>query len=189
MSHKLSSAEAQDLLGDRAKFKLCAAEHHLNNLRSFDQSDNIRIRTSEGRVPWEIEIESFLYHIIGVKDSLLVQINDKLQLKLKEREVGLRNVKMILNTIGKGALLADMKIFESGNDGWFSRVNKLRNQSTHRSLLNLKFSVTVGSSNEPKVYFVGGPADELEVIPFLEQIVKNMKDLIERIKNTEPLLK
>jgi hypothetical protein len=194
ISSNLSLDEAKDLLENRVKFKLYSAKNHLNNLRSFKQTDNVKIRTSEGRVTWEIEIECFLFHIIGVKDSLLVQINDKLGLGINAKEVDLGKVNSELNARGKGALIADLNkavspITSNTPAGWLWMLNELRNQSTHRSLINVQFKVEVGSSDEPKVYFVIDPEQKLEVIPFLEQSLKDMKDLVENIKNVEPLLR
>lgn len=71
MSGAISSDDAQKLLEDRVKFKLYAAERHLDELKNIKQSHGSIIRSSEIRIKAEMEIDCFLAHIIGAKDSLL----------------------------------------------------------------------------------------------------------------------
>ena len=62
----------------------------------------------------------------------IVQINDKLGLKLKKNEVTLRNIRIILNVLTKEKLLEKLSIFNAKNN-WFSVLNQLRSESIHRN--------------------------------------------------------
>ena len=133
----LTKDAAKELLEDRIKFKLYAAEHHLNNLRSFKPSSDTEINTHVRRVPWEIEIEGFLFHLIGIKDSFLFQINDKLGLGIDVKDVNLCKTNKALIERGKGGLLKDlneaMKCPEYDSPpGWLWILNRLRSIGAHR---------------------------------------------------------
>ena len=204
MSHDISSEDAKELLENNVKYKLYAAQQHLNNLKILRQNHE-STRSFQGRLPWEVEIECFLFHIMGVRDSLLIRLNEKLILGIDTDKVKLKLYKEVnkaLKTIGKGSLLQDLKnsskaATSNTPPGWLWVLNDLRIQSTHRNLLNIrvdqeiKENITTGtsSSSEPQVYFKSDPQKNLEIIPFLEAGLKDMKKLVEDIENKEPLLK
>jgi hypothetical protein len=88
--------QEKDLLSDRVKFKLYAAEYHLNLLKEIDvKYGNIL----KDRINAEIQIDDFSAQIIGAKDALLVQINEKenLGLPLVEVKLGTLNSKLNKN--------------------------------------------------------------------------------------------
>ena len=176
------SYNAQELIENRVKFKLYAAEHHLKNLKALEKGNESMLHF-EGRIKWEVEIECFLSQLVGVRDAILVRINDKMGLKLKSKEAILRNIQIILNALGKTNLLERLKIFERSN--WFLALNKLRNDSMHRKLINVH--IKAGTS-EAKVYLITDSQTELEVIPYLNDNLQKMKEMIEDIKNIEPIL-
>jgi hypothetical protein len=72
MSHDLSEDEAGRLIENRTESKMYAAEQRLNNLKRLEQKGS-NMRLFKERVHWEMEIESFLFHIVGVWDSLLAK--------------------------------------------------------------------------------------------------------------------
>jgi hypothetical protein len=57
------------------------------------------------------------------------------------------------------------------------------------------FAQIISVSTKPEVYFLVNPRDEKkslmkkQVIPYLEESLQNMKDLIDNIKSKDPLLK
>jgi predicted transcriptional regulator len=67
----------------------------------------------------------------------------------------------------------------------------------YRNLLNIHVVHTIeenvnsgtSSSNKAQVFFVSDPDKKLDIIPFLENSLQNMKNLVENIKNKEPLLR
>lgn len=58
-------------------------------------------------MPWEMEIESLLFHLVGDRDTLLAKTNDKLDLKLKGRGISFRNIKLMLNYLTEKNLLTE----------------------------------------------------------------------------------
>jgi hypothetical protein len=191
MSQDISEDEAGKLLENRTEFKLYAAQQHLNNLKMLEQKGS-NMRLSKERVRWEMEIESLLFHLVGVGDTLLAKTNDKLDLKLKGRDICLRNIKLMLNFLNeknllskksKENILANLNKFDDLN--WFTDLRHWRNQVTHITLLNVLFTVGGG---EPKVFFRADPDKKLEVIPYLEDSLHKVKVLLQEIIGNEPLL-
>ena len=175
----INSNDAQELLEDRVKFKLYTAEQHLRNLRDLEQK-NETILSFPGRVKWEMEIECFLSQLIGARDAILVQINEKFGLKLKKEKITLHNVKMILNALDKTNLLQYLNMLTPNKDTWFWSLNKLRNQSMHTELINIQ--VKHGPDEHgPKVYFVIDQQKRFDIIPYLENGLQKMKDIIDDI--------
>jgi hypothetical protein len=67
----LPEYNASDLLNQRIKFKLFAAEQELESLRELEKSGiNISSTSDVPRVMWEIKIECILAHLVGSVDSL-----------------------------------------------------------------------------------------------------------------------
>ncbi|MDP9288723.1 MAG: hypothetical protein M3P08_11070 [Thermoproteota archaeon] len=128
VSHDISEEDATKLVEDRAKFKLYAAEQHLKNLINLEQN-GITMHSFKGRVHWEMEIESFLFHLVGVSDSLLAKTNDKLKLKLKDRDVKIEKIKILLNYLNEESLLLNLRKLDKQN--WFHELRRWRNQVTH----------------------------------------------------------
>jgi hypothetical protein len=177
----ISEDEARKLIENRTEFKLYAAAQHLKNLKNIEQSGTT-MHSPKGRIEWEMEIESFLFHLVGISDTLLAKTNDKLDLKLKGRGISLQNIKLILNylieknLLTKNAeenLLSNLGRFDK--EPWFQRLRQWRNQVTHISLLPVLFSVEIPENGKPKLYFRDDQDKKLEVIPFLEDSLQSVK--------------
>ena len=82
-----------------------------------------------------MEIDCFFAQIIGAKDSLPVQINEKLGLAIPHKKVDLDSV-YDKKPIKKEHLLADLKTMACQKGSWFWLLNELRNRSMHRAMLN-----------------------------------------------------
>jgi hypothetical protein len=159
MSQDISENEAGRLIENRTQFKLYAAEQHLKNLENLEQDGSSTMHFFKGRVEWEMVIESFLFYILGVWDSLLAKINDNWELRLKGMDININNIK------------------------------EWRNQVTHISLLPVLFSVEIPENGKPKVYFPDDQDKKLEVIPFLEDSHRSVKALLQQIIRNEPRLR
>src|SRR6185312_13898611 len=107
MDSDISSEHAQQLLEDRVKFKLYAAEQHLNELKNIKQKHGSIRKSPEILVKAEMEIDCFLAHIMGARDSLLVEINNELGLMMPLEDVKLETVNARLDDIIKRDLLKD----------------------------------------------------------------------------------
>jgi hypothetical protein len=184
MSIDISEEEALELIENRVKFKLYAAEQHLKNLKILEQ-DGSNMQSFKERVRWEMEIESFLFHIVGVRDSLLVNINNKLELRLEGRDIDFRNIRIMLNYLNEQNLLTHIKKFDDS----FVELKKFRNQSTHHNLINIRFSHSLhenvntgtGTSDKPKVSLIGDKNKYFELIPFLEISLQKAKEWVQVI--------
>jgi hypothetical protein len=190
----ISEQDARELVQDRIKFKLYTAEHHLNNLKYLEKSGGSMPSSFQSRVQWEMEIDHLLAQLIGAKDALLVLINDRLGLGLDIKEIDLGRITNRLNSINKGTLVANLNKLACQSGSWLWILNDLRNQSMHRGIINIKVhqhlheNINTHKSwdDRPKVCIL---QTELEVISYFEESTKNIKNLIEDIKNNEPLLR
>jgi hypothetical protein len=185
MSHDLSQQESEELIRNRTKFKLYAAQQHLKNLKNLEQSGTT-MHSPKGRVEWEMEIESFLFHLVGVSDSLLAKTNDMLGLNLNLGEVRIEKMKPLLTNRNEGILLSNLGKFDA--EDWFKRLRIWRNKVTHISLLPVLFSVEIPENGKPKVFFRHDQDKKLEVIPFLEDSLQKVKVFLREIIKNEPRL-
>jgi hypothetical protein len=174
MSQEISEDEARRLIENRTEFKLYAAEQHLNNLKRLEQRGS-DMRLFKERVHWEMEIESFLFHIAGVWDSLLAKINNIWELRLKGRDVKIDNIEFFLNYLNEQALLMNLANFNMRTE----KLREWRNRVTHENLMYIE--IRPNTDGEPEVYFVDDPKKKLVIIPLLENELKNVKRLVEDI--------
>ncbi len=183
----MSVPNADELVRDRIKFKFHCAEQHLNKLVNFQQTENINT-TTESRVRWEAETECLLNQLMGTRDALLVRINEKLHLGISSKNVNSGTVNQALNLLNRGDLLDDLNKLACSEGSWFWNLNELRNIGTHRTVLNIR----VDMAYEPhRITFIIKPdrVTDTEVVPYLADSIKRMKDLIETIIAKDPLLR
>lgn len=193
----LSDEHIKKLLNDRVEFKLHAAEQHLNRLKEIEDAygdiakDNVRIEV-------EIEVDCFLSQLVGAVDSLLFQINDRLDLGISADRVNFANVQSALNAKTKKIDLLS-KLDEARQYGnWYALLSELRNQSIHRTLLTKVTTVHAFSPKPVEVRllkiqreFERSPFDhamDMEIIPYLEKSLQQVRELVSSIRGREPLL-
>jgi len=183
----MSIPDTEELIRDRIKFKFHCTEQHLNKLVNFQQTETIN-KTPDSRVRWEAETECLLSQLMGAKDALLVRINENLHLGISPKNVNSGTVNQALNLLKRGELLDDLNRLACSDGSWFWNLNELRNIGTHRALLNIR----VDMAYEPhRITFIIRPdlVTDIEVIPYLADSIKKMKDLIESIIIKDPLLR
>jgi hypothetical protein len=136
---------AQVPLGDRVNFKLFAARRHLENLTELEDRTG-SLAAAEVRNQAEIEIDELLYHLVGVRDALLQEINTELNLGLPQRDVNLGAINNRLNQRGANARNITREIDDMGsnqqNPLWL--VAELHNLSEHRALIGQEIVVVDG---------------------------------------------
>ncbi|HJU33994.1 MAG TPA: hypothetical protein VJ695_02620, partial [Nitrososphaera sp.] len=122
------------LLEDRVEFKLYAAEQHLKNLKEIENAYG-DIFTDNARIEVEIEVDCFLSQLIGAVDSLLFEINCKLDLGIPTDHVNFPNVQSALSAKTKKIdLLSELdRARQQGN--WYYLLSELKHQSVHMSFL------------------------------------------------------
>jgi hypothetical protein len=186
------------LLNDRVEFKLYAAEQHLNRLKEIENAYG-DISKDNARIELEMEVDCFLSQLVGAVDSLLFQINDRLDLGIPTDRVNFADVQSALSAKTKNIdLLSPLdRARQQGN--WYYMLSQLRNQLVHGTFLNKVIPVHDLPPKSRKVRFVdvlrefeeGNQSHHLmdmEVIQYLEKSLQQVRELIFLIRASEPLL-
>lgn len=132
-------------LNDRVHFKLNAAWRHLDNLIRLENEWG-SLAAPNIRVEAEQRIDECLYHLAGVNDALLQQVNTQLKLGLATNRVKLETMNPKLHNMGKDAedIIAEIKsmLCDSNDRRWL--INDCHNQSEHRSMIGQALVVVDG---------------------------------------------
>jgi len=174
------------LLEDRIEFKFYAVEKHLQILSDMEAKGETP-NNSRARVNWEIEIEELLFHLTGAMDCLLDRINERLNLKLGTRNVTTINVCKKLRMNKRNDLIKELwDLLNPRNPvrSWLKIVTDLRNTGTHRSIINVRFA-----KGNMHITLTEDSDSDLEIIPYLDDRIQKMRDLIDTIISREPLLR
>jgi hypothetical protein len=156
------------LESDRIIFKLFACEEHLKNINNLKLQHG-DLLSKDARVNAEIEIDSLISQIIGTVDSLLFRIIDKFQLTgIRKDRIEIPTVISGLSAESKGIELAKELQDADLQGNWYWKIEDLRNYSLSSSLLS--------------------PEASLDVIPYFEQTVVQLKEFIKNIMTKEPTL-
>jgi len=183
---EMPNTTVKTLLENRIEFKFYAAEKHLlllSDLQAKGQTPN----TLEGRLSWELEIEELLFHLIGAMDCLLIRINERLNLKLEIQQVTAINVCKKLRLKKRNDLIKELwDLLNPRNPvrSWLKILINLRNTGMHRSTINVSFA-----ASNTHITLVEDRDSELDIIPYLDDRIQRMRDLIDNIINKEPLLR
>lgn len=156
------------LESDRIIFKLFACEEHLKNIKNIKLQHG-DLLSKDARVKAEMEIDSLISQMIGTVDSLLFRIIDRFQLTgIQSDRIEIPAIISGLSAQSNGIELA--KKLQDANllGGSYWRFKDLRNYSLSGSLLSAEAS--------------------LDVIPYFEQTLVQLKNFINNIKMKEPLL-
>src|SRR3712207_2074802 len=122
------------LLDDRAEFKLYAAEQHLNRLKEIENAYG-DIAKDNARIEVEMEVDCFLSQLVGAVDSLLFQINDRLDLGIPADRVSFANVQSALSAKTKKIDLLSPLDRARQHGNWYYILSALRNQLVQKTFL------------------------------------------------------
>ena len=93
---------------DRTRFKFHACREHLRNLKDIELKYN-DLTSNDVRMTVEMEIDSFLYQMIGTVDSLLFRINDTFGLMVPSDRIEIDKIQSALSVETKSIdLLSDL---------------------------------------------------------------------------------
>ena len=162
---------------DRISFKLHACRQHLRNLKDIELKYN-DLTSNDVRMTVEMEIDSFLYQMIGTVDSLLFKINDKFGLMIPSGRIEIDKIQSALSAETKSIdLLNDLdRANQHGN--WYWTIKQLRNYSLGNSLIYPEaFEVLANYTRT-----------NMKIIPYFEQSLEYLEKLIESIRRREPKL-
>ncbi len=187
------------LLNDRVEFKLYAAEQHLNRLIEIENAYG-DIAKYNARIEVEMEVDCFLSQLVGAVDSLLFQINDRLDLGVSPNHVNFANVQSALSAKTKKIdLLSPLdKARQHGN--WYYMLSELRNQLVHKTFLRNVIPIQDVQPKPRQLRFLNvlrefagnnnpsEPVMDMEVTRYLEKGLQQVRELIFSIRASEPLL-
>ena len=187
----LEDNEVSKLLEDRIEFKLWSAKKHLDKL--------VKIESKYGgimginRIYAEDELDCYFAQIIGARDALLMLINEKLHLKLLEKDVNVESIKKELTKIKKQNILKELDVLSHDKTSWYWILKELRNRSIHKSILNKEAEASnfenindnmSSSTVKNRLLLPPEYKDSMkkETIVFLSDCLEEMRKLIENIK-------
>ncbi len=136
--------------------------------------------------------ESFLFHLIGAKDSFLQEINVAYKLELPFHKVKEDELRKVLKAKALESLALDEierleEKLEVDKAGWLAVAIELRNQGTHRSHMTRHFHK--GGKDHDKVFLTNpltGQPIEIDIPVLLQEYLTNMEDLIQEQRSTLP---
>jgi hypothetical protein len=162
---------------DRISFKLYSCQLHLKNLKDFELKYK-DLTSSDVRTSIEMEIDSFIFQMIGTVDSLLFKINNKFRLSIPDDSIEIDKVQSALSAETKSFdLLNDLN--EANQEGnWYWTIKQLRNYSLDNSLI----------SQDAFELLANYTKTNMKLIPYFEQSLNHLEKLIENIRIREPML-
>ena len=162
---------------DRTRFKLHACGEHLRNLKDIELKYK-DLTSNDVRMTVEMEIDSFLYQMIGTVDSLLFKINDQFGLMVPSDSIEIDKIQSALSAETKSIdLLNDLdRANQYGN--WYWTIKQLRNYSLGNSLV----------SPEAFEVLANYTKTNMKVITYFEKSLDYLEKLIESIRKREPKL-
>jgi hypothetical protein len=185
------------LLNDRVEFKLYAAEQHLNRLKEIENAYG-DIAKDNARIEVEMEADCFLSQLVGAVDSLLFQINDRLDLGIPTDRVNFSDVQSALSAKTKKIDLLSPLDRARQHGNWYYMLSELRNQLAYRTFLKKAIPVHAFPQKPRQVRFLNvlrefegnpfGHIMDMEIIQYLEKSLHQVRELIFSIRGSEPLL-
>jgi hypothetical protein len=166
----------------RTEAKLKYAQIHLEEISS-------RAEANAGDEFERAHVESFLFHIVGAKDSFLQEINHAHNLGLPMQGVDERSLRRELESRGRACpALARLQELQSDKDSWLSVAIEIRNQAGHRFHIPRKFYM--GGERNGQVY-LGNPRRQTEtdkpVLDFLADCLLKTKQLLQEVRPMLPV--
>ncbi|MEN6368650.1 MAG: hypothetical protein ABFD77_03005 [Thermotogota bacterium] len=121
---------------ERTDSKLRYAAVHLEELRAMQR---------RGSDPERAHQESYLFHLLGVPDALLQEMNAQYALGLTQRRVSVSSIATELHAAGRtSGALTHMLAVERDPKSWLNCAKDMRNHVTHRASV-------------PRHFYQGGP--------------------------------
>ncbi|CAN5516418.1 hypothetical protein BH18THE1_BH18THE1_03370 [soil metagenome] len=190
----MASNYDSSLLIDRVKFKLFAAQMHLNRLQEI-KIDQRNVDKVDPRVPLELEIDCFLSQILGAVDCLLILINARLDLGISIEKVDLATIQSALNAGTKniGLLIELHEALE--HNSWLWILREFRNQTMQRSSKEVQdflLEDRATSTSLKNQNISAGNYDEYinkNLVAYFERSLGSVRELIDIIRMKDSLLK
>ena len=142
---------------------------------------------NRGSIPERAHEESFLYHLIGVKDSFLQEVNYALALEVPEHLVKEKSLRAVLKRTGQPCqALDEIETLRGEKGSWMNLAIWFRNLGTHQTHIPRGFHR--GGTRE--AVFLTNPYTREEmpqtITEFLADCFDKMVELIPRLRATLP---
>ena len=174
---------------DSVSKKLKMAQCFLDNLKGLanDAGGFAHIGSSK-RIEADANLDGFFFELISAKDFFLQEVNRKLKLGLKSKEVS--EDSLLRRNMPQSAEEQVKKIKDKLSDDstWLWRINNYRNCATHRWLFQRGF-VASSEAERVKVYLFRDPDkpekgnSDMEIIPYCEGALKQMTQFLEELSS------
>lgn len=169
---------------DRVCFKLSAARRFLKQLEELDRKTGGLGNQSREEV--DLNLDCFLYELVGSLDPLLQQINLVFIRSLKPNKVNIKQITQCLPDINK--LREKISNIDNDEKGWFWILREYRNHSAHRRVINWHFDATLGTGKEGRDVWLrklpldvdSGRADE-KILEYCQNSIERMKSLLSEL--------
>jgi hypothetical protein len=162
---------------DRISFKLHACRQHLRNLKDIELKYN-DLTSNNVRISAEMEIDSFLYQMIGTVDSLLFKINDEFGLMIPSDRIEIDKIQSALSAETKSIDLLNDLDRANQYSNWYWTIKQLRNYSLGNSLISPEAFEALAKYTKTN----------MKIIPYFEQSLEYLEKLIQSIRKREPKL-
>lgn len=175
---------------DRAPFKLECCDYILEQVKKLEKPKTL---TPDYQFKVELAADCFLAEIIGVMDSLVQEINERMNLGLSREKVNGTEIdkalkdKKNLNKKRRKKILQD--IWDIKNKNWLWLLKQYRNMAVHRSPLNFLPIYTLNMAKGIRferimLQPVKGDPDprDREVIEYFSDSLKKMRKMAKSIE-------
>jgi hypothetical protein len=173
----ISILPTEDFQADRISFKLHACRGHLSNLKDIELRYN-NLALNDIRMSAEMEIDSFLCQMIGTVDSLLFRINDAFSLMIPHDRIEIDKIQSALSAETKSIDLLNDLDMANQYGYWYWTIKQLRNYSLGDSLISEQGFEALANYTKTN----------MKIIPYFEQSLQNLEELIDSIRKREPKL-
>jgi hypothetical protein len=132
--------------------------------------------------------ESFLYHLLGVRDALLQEINLFHVCGLSMDQVRKQALVARLGKQGANSPALDTLLaLEADAKSWLSIAGRLRHFSTHQK--NVPQQYYVGGDRHDRIFLrdpLGGEPIEIDYVEMFSQWLENMRQLVTQVRAAMP---
>lgn len=129
--------------------------------------------------------ESFLYHLLGAKESFIIELNTYYNTGLVGKGISMGNIRKELKSRGlKSEELKELFLLEEDDSSWLFHAKSMRDYSTH--IANVPLHFNVGGEDENLTFISNPKTGKVIERHFIEEFndwILIMKETIQRLRN------
>jgi hypothetical protein len=166
------------VLQNRTEAKLRFAQVHLGELDAMKQRRGDDFDRAHQ--------ESFLYHLLGVRDAFIAELNSYYQTGLNQSELTLGKLRDALKKTRRSSPeLAILYKLENDPHSWFSAAKNMRDQATHHR--GVKRTFRHGGEHDGEVWLHDPKTTQTTQRDFVSDFKEwhaKMKELVEQLRRS-----